>query len=164
VSTFAVQLAAQEGARVLVTSSSQEKIDRAIALGAEAGVLYTEENWAAAVKELTGGSGVDVVLDSVGSTWGESLQTLRPGGRLVVFGATGGTEVQLQVRPFYLQQQSLLGTTIGSPLDFAALLRVLNEVRIRAVIDTVFPLADAGTALDRMESGGHFGKLVLTCS
>ena len=164
VSTFAVQLAAQEGARVLVTSSSQEKIDRAIALGAEAGVLYSEENWAAAVKELTGGRGVDVVLDSVGSTWGESLQTLRPGGRLVVFGATGGTEVQLQVRPFYLQQQSLLGTTMGSPLDFAALLRVLDQVTIRAVIDTVFPLADAGTALDRMESGGHFGKLVLTCS
>ena len=164
VSTFAVQLAAHEGARVLVTSSSQEKIDRAIALGAEAGVLYSEENWAAAVKDLTGGSGVDVVLDSVGSTWGESLQTLRPGGRLVVFGATGGTEAQLQVRPFYLQQQSLLGTTMGSPPDFAALLRVLHQVTIRAVIDTVFPLADAGTALDRMESGGHFGKLVLTCS
>ena len=82
----------------------------------------------------------------------------------MVFGATGGTEVPLQVRPFYLQQQSLLGTTMGSPLDFAALLRVLDTVAIRPVVDQVFPLADAGVALDRMESGGHFGKLVLTCS
>jgi zinc-binding alcohol dehydrogenase/oxidoreductase len=164
VSTFAVQLAVHEGARVIVTSSSQEKIDRAIALGAEAGVLYSGENWAAAVKELAGGRGVDLALDSVGSTWGDSLQALRPGGRLVVFGATGGTEVEMQVRPFYMQQLSLLGTTMGSPRDFAGLLRMVGELAVRPVVDTVFPLSDAGIALDRLEAGGHFGKLVLTCS
>ena len=164
VSTFAVQLAVQAGARVIVTSSSQAKIDRAMALGAAGGVLYTDDGWAAAAKELAGGRGVDIVLDSVGSTWDESLQTLRPGGRGVVFGATGGTDVPLQVRPFYLQQKSLLGTTMGSPRDFAALLRVVEELSVRAVVDTVFPLAEAEAALDRMESSGHFGKLVLTCS
>lgn len=161
VSTVAVQLAAQAGARVLVTSSSQEKIERAIALGAEAGVLYTEGDWAAAAKELAGGSGVDVVLDSVGTTWADSLRTLRPGGRAVVFGGTGGTEVELQVRPLYLQQLSLLGTTMGSPRDFAALLRVLEGAPWRPVVDSVLPLAEAGAAQARMESGGHFGKLVL---
>ncbi len=164
VSTFAVQLAAQEGAHVLVTSSSQEKIDRAVELGADGGVLYTDEDWPTAVTELTGGRGVDLAIDSVGATWEQTLRTLRPGARLVVFGATGGTEVELQVRPFYMQQLSLLGTTMGSPRDFAGLLRMLREKTVRPVVDTVFPLADAGTALDRLESGGHFGKLVLTCS
>lgn len=164
VSTFALQLAAQAGARVLVTSSSQEKIDRAVALGAAGGVLYSDGDWAAAAKELAGGRGVDLVVDSVGSTWDDSLRALRPGGRAVVFGATGGAEVQLQVRPVYLQQLSLLGTTMGSPRDFAGLLRMLGEASWRPVVDTAYPLAEAGSALDRMESGSHFGKLVLACA
>jgi zinc-binding alcohol dehydrogenase/oxidoreductase len=90
-----VQLAARARARVLVTSSAREKIDRARELGAEDGVLYTEGAWAAAIRELTGGRGVDVVPDSVGSTWADSLRTLRRAGRLVVFGATGGPTVEL---------------------------------------------------------------------
>ncbi len=98
VSTFAVQLAAQAGAHVLVTSSSDEKIERSRALGAEDGVNYASEDWVGWVKER---GGVDLVVDSVGSTWPQSLECLRPGGRLVVFGATGGTEVELPVRPFY---------------------------------------------------------------
>ena len=89
VSTVAVSLAAQAGCRVLVTSSSQEKIDRAKELGAEGGVLYTEDGWAEAAGP------VDVVLDSVGSTWRESVKALRRGGRLVVFGGTGGPEVTI---------------------------------------------------------------------
>jgi zinc-binding alcohol dehydrogenase/oxidoreductase len=164
VSTFAVQLAAQAGARVLVTSSSQAKIDGAVELGAAAGVLYTEADWPAAAKELAGGRGVDVVLDSVGSTWNASLQTLRPGGRLVVFGGTGGTEVELNVRPAYLQQLSILGTTMGSPRDFAALLRAVDEGTWAPVIDSVFPLEDAAAAHERIQSGDHFGKIVLGSS
>ena len=91
VSTFAVALAAQAGARVLVTSSSEEKIERSKELGAEGGVLYTEGDWAAAVRELAP-DGVDLVVDSVGSTWPDSLRALRRGGRLVVFGGTGGAD------------------------------------------------------------------------
>lgn len=162
VSTIAVQLAVHAGARVLVTSSSQAKLDRALELGAAGGVLYTEGDWAAAAKELAGGRGVDLVLDSVGSSWADSLRTLRPGGRAVVFGGTGGTEVELQVRPVYLQQLSLLGTTMGSPRDFAALLRVLDGAPWRPVVDTVFPLAEAAAAHERMDAGAHFGKLVLS--
>ena len=161
VSTFAVQLAAQAGVRVLVTSSSQAKIDRAVELGAEAGVVYTDAEWPAAAKTLAGGRGVDLVLDSVGSTWDQSLQTLRPGGRLVVFGGTGGTEVTLQVRSAYLQQLSILGTTMGSPRDFAALLHAVDEGAWSPTIDSVFPLADAEAAHARIQSKDHFGKIDL---
>ncbi len=155
VSTIAVQLAAQTGARVLVTSSSEEKIERAKELGAADGVLYTDEGWPEAVGP------VDLVLDSVGTTWRDSLRALRKGGRLVVFGGTGGPEVTLDVRAVYLNWQSILGTTMGSAHDFAALLRMVEGGSWRPVIDSVRPLAEAEAAHDRMKAGEHFGKLVL---
>jgi zinc-binding alcohol dehydrogenase/oxidoreductase len=158
VSTFAVSLAAQAGARVLVTSSSQEKIERAKELCAAGGVLYTEEGWPEAVGP------VDVVLDSVGTTWRDSLRALRKGGRLVVFGGTGGPEVTLDVRAMYLSWQSILGTTMGSGRDFAGLLRMVDVGVWQPVIDSVRPLAEAEAAHDRMKSGQHFGKLVLAIS
>ena len=156
VSTVAISLAAQAGARVLVTSSSQEKIDRAKELGAEGGVLYTEEGWAEEVGP------VDVVLDSVGSTWHESQKALRRGGRLVVMGGTGGPEVTLDVRALYLQWKSIRGTTMGSSRDFAAMLRLVETGGWHPVIDSVRPLAEAEAAHDRMKAGEHFGKLVLS--
>ena len=156
VSTMAVSLAAQAGCRVLVTSSSQEKIDRAKELGAEGGVLYTEDGWAEAAGP------VDVVLDSVGSTWRESVKALRRGGRLVVFGGTGGPEVTIDVRALYLNWQSIRGTTMGSARDFAALLRMVSRGRWCPVIDSVRPLEEAAAAHERMQAGEHFGKLVLT--
>lgn len=160
VSTFVVQLAVQAGARVLVTSSSDDKIERAQELGALGGVNYaTTEDWPAAIAEF---GPVDLVLDSVGSTWQQSLDAVRPGGRVVVFGGTGGTEVALQVRPFYFKQQSLHGTQLGSPRDFESLLRMLEDAIWRPVIDSVTPLAEAEKALARMETGQHFGKLVLS--
>jgi zinc-binding alcohol dehydrogenase/oxidoreductase len=156
VSTMAVSLAAQAGCRVLVTSSSQEKIDRAKELGAEGGVLYTEEGWAEAAGP------VDVVLDSVGTTWRESLKALRRGGRLVVFGGTGGPEVTLDVRALYLNWQSIRGTTMGSRRDFAGLMRMVEAGSWTPVIDSVRPLGEAEAAHDRMKAGEHFGKLVLS--
>jgi NADPH:quinone reductase-like Zn-dependent oxidoreductase len=156
VTTIAVQLCVQAGVRVLVTSSSQEKIDRAKELGAEGGVLYTEEGWAEAAGP------VDVVFDSVGTTWRESVKALRRGGRLVVFGGTGGPEVTLDVRALYLNWQSIHGTTMGSRQDFAALMRMVEAGTWRPVIDSVRPLAEAEAAHDRMTAGEHFGKLVLS--
>jgi zinc-binding alcohol dehydrogenase/oxidoreductase len=156
VSTLAVSLASQMGARVLVTSSSEEKIERAKELGADGGVLYTEEGWAEAIGP------VDVVLDSVGATWPDSLRALRKGGRLVVFGGTGGAEVTLDVRAIYLNWLSIRGTTMGSARDFAALLRMVDTGAWRPVIDSVRPLAEAGAAHERMKTGEHFGKLVLS--
>ena len=161
VATLAVSLASQAGARVLVTSSSAEKISRAVELGAEAGVLYTDGDWVDEIRAITGGRGVDIVVDSVGSTWPESVRTLATGGRIVVFGATGGTEVQLQVRPFYFGQFSLLGTTMGGPSEFAGLLDAVEHGTWVPVVDSVRPLAELASAHARMEAGEHFGKLVL---
>ena len=160
VSTFAVQLAVQGGATVLVTSSSDEKIARARELGAAAGVNYANSDWVSWVKER---GGADLVVDSVGSTWPQSLDCLRPGGRCVVFGATGGTEVELPVRPFYFAQWSLLGTRMGSPEDFTSLLAAVRTGAWCPVVDTVRPLAEAADALQALASGAHFGKLVLSC-
>jgi NADPH:quinone reductase-like Zn-dependent oxidoreductase len=164
VAMFALQLAVQAGARVIVTSSSEEKLDAALELGALGGVLYTEPGWVDEVRALTGGEGVDVVVDSIGSTWPDSLHALRDGGRLVVFGATGGREVEVDVRKFFLGQYSLLGTTMGSARDFEALLKLIDEGGWSPVIDSVRPLAEAVSAYERMEAGAQLGKLVLDVS
>ncbi|MCC6222110.1 MAG: zinc-binding dehydrogenase [Thermoleophilia bacterium] len=161
VSTFAVSLAAQAGARVIVTSSSAAKIERAKELGAEAGVDYSAGDWVAGVRALTGGAGVDVVVDSVGATWPDSIRCLAPGGRVAAFGATAGSTAQLEARPFYFGQFSLLGTTMGSPRDFRALLGAIDAGSFAPAIDSVRPLAEAAAAHERMEAGAQFGKLVL---
>jgi NADPH:quinone reductase-like Zn-dependent oxidoreductase len=162
VSTFVVQLATQAGAEVLVTSSSDEKIERARQLGARAGVNYaTTPDWPAAVKEL---GGADVVIDSVGSTWQQSADCARMGGRVVVLGATGAAEVPLQVRNFYFHHLSLLGTMLAGPDEMDGLLRMVGEGSWRPVIDSVSPLSEAPDVLDRLVTNSHFGKLVLECS
>jgi NADPH:quinone reductase-like Zn-dependent oxidoreductase len=160
VSTVAVQLADHEGVRTFVTSSSSEKIDHAKELGAAGGVLYTSDDWPEQARDLAGG-GFDVVLDSVGTTWPDSLRSLRKGGRLVVFGGTGGPKTELDVRYVYLNWLSILGTTMGSARDFAGLLRLMADGRIRPTIDSVRPLQEVEAAHERMKSGEHFGKLVL---
>jgi len=161
VATIALHMARAAGCRVLVTSSSDDKLARARELGAAGGVNYTEGDWVAAVKELSGG-GVDVVVDSVGSTWADSINCVRPGGRVVVFGGTGGGKVGLTVRPVTAGQVSLLGTTMGSPRDFAGLLAAVEHQSWAPVIDSVRPLADVAAAHTREEAGEHFGKLVLS--
>ncbi|TDO46849.1 NADPH:quinone reductase-like Zn-dependent oxidoreductase [Kribbella sp. VKM Ac-2527] len=161
VATMAVSLAAAAGCQVIVTSSSEEKIARARELGAAAGVLYADPGWPEAAKELTP-HGFDVVLDSVGS-WGDSLSALRPGGRLVVLGASRADRAVLDVRPFYFGQFELIGTTMGSPRDFAGLLRFLEEYDVSPpVVDRVFPLDEASAAHGYLESGQGFGKVVLS--
>jgi len=162
VATIALHIARSAGCRVIVTSSSREKLDRARDLGAAGGVDYSEGDWPAAVRDLTGGRGVDVVVDSVGSTWADSVACLRPGGRAVVFGGTGGGKVEMSVRPVTMGQVSILGTTMGSPRDFAGMLAAVEHASWAPVIDSVRPLAEAAEAHAREEAGDHFGKLVLT--
>ncbi len=161
VATTAISLARIAGARVFVTTSSSSKLDRARALGAEEGVLYTEPGWPQTIVELAGG-GVDLVIDSVGRTWQDALATLRPGGRLVSFGATGAASTEVDVRRFYFGQQTILGTTMGSPRDFEALLETISlDPAWRPVVDTVLPLDAAAVAHAAMERREHTGKLVL---
>ena len=97
------------------------------------------------------------------STWPDSLRAVCPGGRVVVFGATLGDQATLAVRPVYLQQLSVLGTTMGSPRDFAGLLAMLEDAAWRPVVDSTFGLEEAAAAHARMESGAQFGKIVLSC-
>ncbi|MBM7517982.1 zinc-binding dehydrogenase [Nocardioides nitrophenolicus] len=163
VASSAVTLGAAVGARVVVTSSADAKIAQATALGALGGVRYdgaAADSWPEAARELVGG-GFDVVLDSVGS-WPESIRALRPGGRLVVLGANRSDQALLDVRPFYFGQYDLLGTTMGSPADFAGLLRLMAEHDVPPpVVDRSFPLDRAADAHAHLESGAGFGKVVL---
>ena len=163
VSTIAVALARMAGARVLVTSSSPDKLARAAELGAVGGALYTEQDWPDQIRALAAPHGVDLVVDSAGATWPQSLSVLAPGGRLVSFGATAGGEATVAVRPFYFGQFSILGSTMGSPRDFAGLLGLLGrDPGWRPAIDSVYPLERAAEAHAQMERREHFGKLMLT--
>lgn len=161
VATMALHIARAAGCRVIVTSSSAEKIARAREMGAAGGVDYTDGDWVAGVREMSGG-GVDVVIDSVGSTWADSVNCVRPGGRVVAFGGTGGAKVEMMVRPITAGQVSFLGTTMGSPRDFARLLAAVQHQGWAPVIDSVRPLAEVAAAHEREEQGRHFGKLVLS--
>jgi NADPH:quinone reductase-like Zn-dependent oxidoreductase len=162
VASVTIALAAMAGARVLVTTSSAEKLAAAKEHGASDGVLYTEEGWPDAIRELTGGAGVDLVIDSVGSTWEDALTTLRGGGRLVSFGATGAARTEVDVRRLYFGQWSILGTTMGSPHDFNGLLQLLDRhPGWRPHVDRTFALDDVAEAHRVMERREHTGKLVL---
>jgi NADPH:quinone reductase-like Zn-dependent oxidoreductase len=165
VATMALVIARRVGARVLVTSGSEAKLDRARALGAEGGALYRDESWVARLREMAGGAGPSVAIDGSG---GESLDRLMdllaPGGRFVSYGATLGPAPRAEVRRLFWKQLDLLGTTMGSPRDFAGLVRFFSpesEPPPRPMVDTVFPLAEAAAAHRRMESGEQFGKIVL---
>jgi zinc-binding alcohol dehydrogenase/oxidoreductase len=162
VATMAVLLAAAVGAHVTVTSSSTDKIDSAVGLGADGGVLYTRPDWVGQARARTpGGRGFDLVLDSVG-TWADSVTALRPGGRLVVLGASRADTAELALRPFYFGQYDLLGTTLGSPADFAGLVDLIERHRVPPPpISRVFPLSDIVAAHEYLESGAGFGKVVL---
>ena len=105
--------------------------------------------------------GVDLVVDSVGATWPDSLRTLRRGGRLVVFGATGGGTVELDVRFVYLNFLSILGTTGASPRQFGDFLEMVQQGSWSPVVDSVRPLAEAEAGYERL-AAGHYGKVVLS--
>jgi zinc-binding alcohol dehydrogenase/oxidoreductase len=159
-STFAVQFARAAGARVFVTSSSADKIAMAVEHGADAGFDYTADGWEDEVVARTGG-GADLVIDSAG-IWGASIACVRRGGRVVVFGSTVSASAELDVRAFYFKQVDLVGTMMGSPLDFRDMLRACETQSWTPVVDSARPLAQAGDALGRMAAGEQFGKLVLT--
>lgn len=159
VALFCLQLAKAEGARVFVSSSSPEKLAAALALGAEGGALYTEAGW---TEKLAGYGPFDLVVDSAGGEGFSSLLDLaRPGGRLVFFGATRGNPPAVALRKIFWRQLDLLGTTMGSPRDFEALLAFVARHRFRPALRHVLPLAQAPEALSLMAAGAQFGKIVL---
>ena len=163
VGSVAVQIARLAGARVAVTSHSDEKLSRARALGAEIAINYLKCEWDVEIKRLMNDRGVDVIVDSIGkATFARSLDALNPGGRLVTFGTTSGALTDLDIRKLYHKQLTILGTTMGSPQEFAQMLRVIDAGQIRPVIDRVFPLSDARLAHQYMDQQEQFGKIVLS--
>ena len=162
VSTFVIQIAVAHGARVFVTSSNEEKLRRARALGAEAGASYLQPDWPDRIAELAGG-GLDAAVDSYGGpSWDGALRTLRVGGRLVSFGDTSGPETTLTTNEIYWQWRSVIGTSMGSPREYRALLAHVEDPPWRPVIDSVFPLEQIDAAVTRLGSGDRFGKVVLS--
>lgn len=163
VAVFAMQFAVAHGAQVYVTSSSDEKIARAIELGATGGFNYTHPGWAKTAAHGHAERLFDVIVDSAGGAGFESLIDLAaPGGRVVFFGATLGNPPVLPMRKIFWRQLSLMGTTMGSPADWEAMIGFIDQHRVLPVISEIFPLERAEEAFDLMERGGQFGKIVIT--
>ena len=161
VALFALQFAVAAGAEVWVTSSSTDKIARAVALGAKGGFDYKATGWAKAAAQRPGL--FDVIVDSAGGEGFDSLIDLAaPGGRLVFYGATRGNPPALAMRKVFFRQLSLLGTTMGSPEDWAAMVDFVTQHQLKPIVSEVFPVERAGEAFALMERGGQFGKIVVT--
>ncbi len=162
VGSAAVQIAKVHGARVLATAGTT-KLEKARALGADSVLDHYQQDVAKEVKAITGGRGVDIVVDHVGAaTWQASLRCLAKGGRLILCGATTGPEVKMDLRFLFLRQQSILGSTMGSRGDLFRILQLVEAGKLRGVVDKVFPFTDVAQAHQHLESGQQFGKVVLS--
>lgn len=162
VSSTAVQIARLAGARVIVTSSSDDKLERARALGADIGINYAREDWARRVWEVTERRGVDLVIENVGAaTWKQSLRSVCRGGRLVTCGATSGPIGETDIRIVFWNQIHIIGSTMSSTREFHEVMRLFFAGRLRAIVDQVVPLADGAAAQQRLAEGQQFGKIVL---
>jgi NADPH:quinone reductase-like Zn-dependent oxidoreductase len=148
------------GGEAWVTSSSDEKIARAVKLGARGGFRYDSDGWVVAASKEAGP--FDVIIDSAGgAAFGNLLELASPGGRIAFFGATRGSVPELALRRVFWKQISLLGSTIGSPADWSSMMAFMEGRRLAPVVGDVFPLERGAEAFDLMERGGQFGKIVI---
>ncbi len=160
VATFALQFAVHAGATVYVTSSTSAKIDQAVAMGAKDGALYTDPNWPDQLLKQSGG--FDIIVDSaLGAAVVHYPDLANAGGRIVFFGGTAGDIPALNARKLFWKQLSLLGTTMGSPSDFNAMLAFVNQHRALPVVHAAYPMDQAEAALRQMDRSTQFGKIVL---
>lgn len=162
VGVAAIQIAKLFGARVIATASTAAKLDKAKELGAEHTINYTEADFVAEVKRITGKVGVDCVFEHVGGeTFAKSIKATRTGGRIVTCGATSGFKPAVDLRHVFFRQISILGSTMGSKGDLLTVLDHIAAGRLRPIVDSVLPLAEAARAHQRLEARDVFGKLVL---
>src|SRR5205807_461482 len=162
VATAALAIAKAHGARVIVTSSSPDKLVRARELGADETIDHASEDVRERVKELTEGRGADVVVETVGeATWKTTLEVAGQGARIVVCGATTGPNPPAALHRIWWKELVVYGSRMGSAGDFQATLELVTSGRARPAIDEVFPLAEARAAHERLEAGQQFGKIVL---
>lgn len=157
----AFQFARAVGSHVIVSSSSVQKRQQALLLGADL-ALESQSLWAVTVRQATGGQGADLVLESVGrATWNESLRCLARGGRLVVYGSTSGDIVDVSLPPFFLNWQSILGTTMGNREEFREMLAFVERFHVKPIIAQRFSLDQGVAAFHFLETQQQFGKVVL---
>jgi NADPH:quinone reductase-like Zn-dependent oxidoreductase len=162
VASAALQVAAALGTHIIVTSSSDEKLEKAKSLGAEHGINYRNADFTQEVRQLTAKRGVDVVVDCVGGdSWVKSLASLAKGGRLVTCGATTGATPRTDIQRIFWNHLKIYGSTLGDRAEFRQVLNFLQTSRIKPIIDQVFPLRDAALGQKRMEEARQFGKIVL---
>ena len=163
VALIALQFAVATGCKVFVTSSSNEKIERAIKLGAVGGVNYKDANWAKELRTMVKPyKGIDCVIDGAGGpAFTAYLKLMKPGGKLVTFGATAGNSKPLVLPNLFLPNIDICGTAMASSHEFAAMVRLVNEHKIVPIVDSVHPFENIGDAIDKMRNGLLFGKLVI---
>jgi NADPH:quinone reductase-like Zn-dependent oxidoreductase len=163
VALAAFEIARALGARTIVTSSSPAKLERARALGADVAVNHADDDVVEAVKTATGGKGAEIVVETVGeATWERSLAAAAQEGRVVVCGATSGHSPPARLYRLWWKQLVVYGSTMGMPSDFEAAYELIRTGRARVHVDSVYPLAQAAEAHERLESGTQFGKVVLS--
>jgi NADPH:quinone reductase-like Zn-dependent oxidoreductase len=162
VALAALAIATELGARTIVTSSSDAKLDVARRMGAGLALNHQQDDVVARVRDATGGFGADVIVDSVGeATWSSSLRALRRGGRVVICGATSGPMVSLDLRRLFWHGWSLLGSTLGSRKEYAEVVELAARGKLWPLVDQVVPLDQAVLAYRRLERGEQTGKLVI---
>jgi NADPH:quinone reductase-like Zn-dependent oxidoreductase len=162
VSSTAVQIGKLCGARIWVTSSSDEKLERARELGADECINYSKVDWARVIFQKTDRRGVDVILENVGAaTWKDSIRSLVKGGRLVTCGATSGPIGETDIRIVFWKQISIIGSTMSNRREFNEVMTQLFRGRLKPIVDSVMPLADGAAAQEKLAAGKQFGKIVL---
>src|SRR5690606_21634262 len=160
VAQFAFQSALAIGAQVSVSSSRADKLEKDKHLGAHHGYRYDDPNWTDRAVLETGG--FDVIIDgAAGDSINQLIHACRPGGRIVLYGATAGLPSKLEARKVDWNQLKIMGSTMGSDEDFIGMMSLVKEKRIRPVIDQIFSFEDALNAFEHMEAGNQFGKIVL---
>ncbi|MFA0742985.1 MAG: hypothetical protein DFNUSKGM_003118, partial [Candidatus Fervidibacter sacchari] len=162
VGVAAVQIAKLAGAFVIATAGTDEKCEKAKALGADAVINHSREDIAEKVRELTDGRGVDVVFEHVGpAVFEQCLRSLAKGGRIVTCGATTGPTASFDIRFLFSRQLSIIGSMMGRTSELLTIVRLVGEGKLKPIIDRTFPLAEAAKAHEILESRNFFGKLVL---
>ena len=163
VALSALQLARLADAEVIVTSSSDEKLKRAVQIGADHTINYrTVDDVAQHVKDITSGRGVDIAIDTVGAaTWAIDFSAVRRGGKIILCGVTSDAQAVTNLRMLYWNQLTILGSTMGSEEDLRQMLKAVTTAKLKPIIDSVSKLENIKDATSRMETGKQFGKIVL---
>jgi NADPH:quinone reductase-like Zn-dependent oxidoreductase len=162
VGSIGIQIAKLRGARVIATASSDDKLQKALDLGADETVNYSNPDWPKEIRRLTGKAGVDVVFEHTGAnTWPGSIQSMKKNGRLVTCGATSGYDAQTDLRHVFFRHLNLLGSFMGSKAELLDAMKFVERGQIRAIIDRALPLSEARQAHELIENRAQFGKIVL---